>query len=105
MLPTRRTVWCLSTQASFHNIHSRFGSENQQILQWETLGAKNDSNYCKFSIAHVGHSVRRSIVAALTAQYPGIYTNENIALVSTHQHSGVGGCGLFNQLSSNKFTN
>lgn len=35
--------------------------------------------------------IRRSVVAALTAQYPGIYTDENIALVSTHQHSGVGG--------------
>lgn len=35
--------------------------------------------------------IRRSIVSALISQYPGIYTNENIALVSTHQHSGVGG--------------
>lgn len=35
--------------------------------------------------------VRRSIVANLTALYPGIYTNDNIALGSTHQHSGVGG--------------
>lgn len=35
--------------------------------------------------------VRRSIVAALSAQYPGLYTNDNIALSSTHQHSGVGG--------------
>ena len=35
--------------------------------------------------------IRRSIVNQLAALYPGIYTNTNIALVSTHQHSGVGG--------------
>ena len=35
--------------------------------------------------------VRRSIVGNITNQFPGIYTNENIAFVGTHQHSGVGG--------------
>ena len=35
--------------------------------------------------------VRRSIVSELSAQYPGVYTNDNIAFVGTHQHSGVGG--------------
>jgi len=35
--------------------------------------------------------VRRSIVNKLTGQFSGIYTNENIAFVGTHQHSGVGG--------------
>jgi neutral ceramidase len=35
--------------------------------------------------------VRRSIVEQLSSQYPGVYTNENIAFVGTHQHSGVGG--------------
>lgn len=35
--------------------------------------------------------VRRSIVAELSALYPGLYNNANIALGSTHQHSGVGG--------------
>lgn len=35
--------------------------------------------------------IRRSIVNQLSSQFPGLYTNENIALVSTHQHSGVGG--------------
>lgn len=35
--------------------------------------------------------VRRSIVDQLSSQFPGIYTNENIAFVGTHQHSGVGG--------------
>ena len=35
--------------------------------------------------------VRRSIVGNITNQFSGIYTNENIAFVGTHQHSGVGG--------------
>lgn len=35
--------------------------------------------------------IRRSIVSQLSSQFPGVYTNDNIALVSTHQHSGVGG--------------
>ncbi|KAI0733823.1 Neutral/alkaline nonlysosomal ceramidase [Fomitopsis betulina] len=35
--------------------------------------------------------IRRSIVDRLSLEYPGIYTQENIALSSTHAHSGVGG--------------
>lgn len=35
--------------------------------------------------------IRRSIVANLSATYPDLYNNANIALISTHQHSGVGG--------------
>jgi neutral ceramidase len=35
--------------------------------------------------------VRRSIVDQLSSEFPGVYTNENIAFVGTHQHSGVGG--------------
>ncbi|KAK2463027.1 hypothetical protein APHAL10511_004682 [Amanita phalloides] len=35
--------------------------------------------------------VRRTIVSLLSAQYPGLYDDQNIAFVGTHQHSGVGG--------------
>ncbi|KAG7441035.1 Neutral/alkaline nonlysosomal ceramidase [Guyanagaster necrorhizus] len=42
-------------------------------------------------IAMGDSGVRRSIVAELTDLYPGVYTNENIAMIGTHQHSGVGG--------------
>lgn len=35
--------------------------------------------------------VRRSIVQELSSLYPGLYNDDNIALVGTHQHSGVGG--------------
>ena len=42
-------------------------------------------------IAMGDSGVRRSIVQELSAQYPGIYTNDNIAFAGTHQHAGVGG--------------
>ncbi|KAF9525003.1 Neutral/alkaline nonlysosomal ceramidase [Crepidotus variabilis] len=42
-------------------------------------------------IAMGDSGVRRAIVSQLTSKYPGVYTNENIAFVGTHQHSGVGG--------------
>ena len=35
--------------------------------------------------------IRRSIVSALSAKYPKLYNDNNIALVSTHSHAGVGG--------------
>ncbi|OCH91072.1 Neutral/alkaline nonlysosomal ceramidase [Obba rivulosa] len=56
--------------------------------------ASNSSNrvvYINADIAMGDTGVRRSIVSALSSQFPGLYTNENIALGSTHQHSGVGG--------------
>jgi neutral ceramidase len=42
-------------------------------------------------IAMGDSGVRRSIVAELSSQFPGVYTDDNIAFVGTHQHSGVGG--------------
>ncbi|KAI0764296.1 Neutral/alkaline nonlysosomal ceramidase [Trametes elegans] len=56
--------------------------------------ASNSSNRVVFinaDIAMGDTGIRRSIVAALSSEFPGLYTNENIALSSTHQHSGVGG--------------
>ncbi|PAV23091.1 Neutral alkaline nonlysosomal ceramidase [Pyrrhoderma noxium] len=56
--------------------------------------ADNPSNRILFinsDIAMGDTGVRRTIVSSLTSLYPGIYTNENIAFVGTHQHSGVGG--------------
>lgn len=49
------------------------------------------SNSILSDIAFGDSGVRRGIVDALSAAYPGVYTNENIALVGTHSHSGVGG--------------
>ncbi|KAF8993031.1 Neutral/alkaline nonlysosomal ceramidase [Cyathus striatus] len=56
--------------------------------------ASSPSNRIVFinaDIAMGDTGVRRSIVSQLSSQYPGLYTNENIAFVGTHQHSGVGG--------------
>ncbi|KAA1470483.1 Neutral/alkaline nonlysosomal ceramidase [Dentipellis sp. KUC8613] len=56
--------------------------------------ASNSSNRVVFinaDIAMGDTGVRRSIVSQLSSLYPGLYDNTNIALVSTHQHSGVGG--------------
>lgn len=35
--------------------------------------------------------VRRSIVAQITKDFPGVYDDTNVAFIGTHQHSGVGG--------------
>ncbi|KAF8922013.1 Neutral/alkaline nonlysosomal ceramidase [Mucidula mucida] len=35
--------------------------------------------------------IRRSIVSRLSTLYPGLYSDTNVALIGTHQHSGVGG--------------
>lgn len=35
--------------------------------------------------------VRRSIIARLSAEFPGLYNDQNVALVGTHSHAGVGG--------------
>jgi neutral ceramidase len=45
----------------------------------------------QLDIAMGDTGIRRSIVSQLSSMFPGVYTNTNIALVGTHQHSGVGG--------------
>ena len=40
-------------------------------------------------IAMGDEGVRRNIVAELSSQFPGVYTNENIAFVGTHQVRGI----------------
>lgn len=66
----------------------------QRSRAWIIADVMNPSNRVVFinaDIAMGDTGIRRSIVSQLSSQFPGIYTNENIALVSTHQHSGVGG--------------
>ncbi|OBZ65816.1 Neutral ceramidase [Grifola frondosa] len=66
----------------------------QRSRAWIIADASEPSNRVVFinaDIAMGDTGVRRSIVSALSSEFPGLYTNENIALVSTHQHSGVGG--------------
>lgn len=42
-------------------------------------------------IAMGDSGVRRSIVSQLSSLYPGVYTDDNVAFVGTHQHAGIGG--------------
>jgi neutral ceramidase len=42
-------------------------------------------------IAFGDSGIRRSIVSELSRLFPGVYSDRNIAIVSTHQHAGVGG--------------
>ncbi|EIN06637.1 Neutral/alkaline nonlysosomal ceramidase [Punctularia strigosozonata HHB-11173 SS5] len=59
------------------------------------IADQSDSNnrivFINADIAMGDTGVRRSIVGNLSALYPGVYDNTNIAFVGTHQHSGVGG--------------
>jgi neutral ceramidase len=42
-------------------------------------------------IAFGDTGIRRSILSNLADLYPGVYTESNVGIVSTHQHAGVGG--------------
>ena len=46
--------------------------------------------------------IRRAIIAALKAKYGDLYNDSNVAIIGTHQHSGVGGFleNLLPQLTS-----
>jgi hypothetical protein len=48
-------------------------------------------SFLVIDIAMGDSGTRRSIVSQLSSAFPGVYTNDNIAFVGTHQHSGVGG--------------
>src|SRR6266850_815837 len=47
--------------------------------------------FWRSDIAFGDTGIRRSILSKLAKLYPGVYTGKNVAIVSTHQHSGVGG--------------
>ncbi|KAH9965463.1 Neutral/alkaline nonlysosomal ceramidase [Russula dissimulans] len=56
--------------------------------------ASNSSNRFVFinaDIAFGDTGIRRSIISNLASLFPGVYDEKNVAIVSTHQHSGVGG--------------
>ncbi|KAL0061431.1 hypothetical protein AAF712_011725 [Marasmius tenuissimus] len=57
----------------------------------EAASSNNRIVFINSDIAMGDTGVRRSIVARLSSEFPGVYTNENIAFVGTHQHAGVGG--------------
>ncbi|KAJ6571882.1 Neutral/alkaline nonlysosomal ceramidase [Mycena capillaripes] len=53
--------------------------------------AANRIVFVNADIAMGDTGVRRAILAALAAKYGTLYTAQNVAISSTHQHSGVGG--------------
>ena len=72
--------------------------------------ASNSSNRIVFlntDTAMGDSGIRRGILAALEQQFPGVYSESNVAVVGTHQHSGVGGYleNLLPQVTSLGFVN
>ncbi|KIJ45376.1 hypothetical protein M422DRAFT_46823 [Sphaerobolus stellatus SS14] len=56
--------------------------------------ADNPSNrvlFLNLDTAMGDSGIHRGILAALQKQFPGVYSESNVAVVGTHQHSGVGG--------------
>jgi neutral ceramidase len=77
--PSRRTDLFSSTLVS-QNLHFPFARLTLII----TPRTRSD-------IAFGDTGIRRSILSNLADLYPGVYTETNVAIVSTHQHAGVGG--------------
>ncbi|KAF7316474.1 Neutral ceramidase [Mycena indigotica] len=57
----------------------------------ETGNTANRIVFINADIAMGDTGIRRAILAKLAAKYGSLYTAQNFALSSTHQHSGVGG--------------
>lgn len=72
--------------------------------------ASNPSNRVLFLNLDIGmgdSGIRRGILAELQQQFPGVYSETNVATVGTHQHSGAGGYleNLLPQVTSLGFVN
>lgn len=77
----------------------------QRSRAWIVADASNPEERFVFinaDIAMGDTGIRRSILAQLEELYPGVYNTANVALSSTHSHSGVGGYleNLLPQLTS-----
>ncbi|KDR69911.1 hypothetical protein GALMADRAFT_255768 [Galerina marginata CBS 339.88] len=70
-------------------LHMR--QRSRAFIVADAAAPSNRIVFINADIAMGDSGVRRSIVAQLTSQFPGVYTNDNIAFIGTHQHSGVGG--------------
>ena len=82
----------------------------QRARAFVVAEAYNTSNRILFlntDIAMGDSGIRRGILAALDQQFPGVYSESNVAVVGTHQHSGVGGYleNLLPQVTSLGFVN
>ncbi|KAF8959977.1 Neutral/alkaline nonlysosomal ceramidase [Flammula alnicola] len=70
-------------------LHMR--ERSRAFIVADAAAPSNRIVFINADIAMGDSGVRRSIVSQLSSQFPGIYTDANIAFVGTHQHSGVGG--------------
>jgi neutral ceramidase len=82
----------------------------QRARAFVVAEASNSTNrilFLNIDIAMGDSGVRRGILKALEEQFPGVYTESNVAVVGTHQHSGVGGYleNLLPQVTSQGFVN
>ena len=76
--PSSRVLF-INAGSSFLSIPSRFTTLSTDGISFRSDIAMGDTG------------VRRTIVSELSSQFPGLYSDSNIAFVGTHQHSGVGG--------------
>ncbi|KAK7053720.1 Neutral/alkaline nonlysosomal ceramidase [Favolaschia claudopus] len=68
--------------------------QRQRARAWiigETGATANRVVFVNADIAMGDTGIRRAILAALSAKYGNLYNAQNVAISSTHQHSGVGG--------------
>ncbi|KAJ3499990.1 hypothetical protein NLJ89_g9990 [Agrocybe chaxingu] len=70
-------------------LHMR--ERSRAFIVADAAAPNNRIVFINADIAMGDTGVRRSIVAQLSSQFPGVYTDTNIAFVSTHSHAGVGG--------------
>ncbi|GJJ09910.1 hypothetical protein Clacol_004134 [Clathrus columnatus] len=73
----------------------------------ESANSSNRIVFLNIDTAMGDSGIRRGILAALEQEIPGVYNENNVAVVGTHQHSGVGGYleNLLPQLTSLGFVN
>jgi neutral ceramidase len=72
-------------------LHMRQRSRAFIVAASSSTSATDRFVFVNADIAMGDSGVRRSIVAQVSALFPGLYDDKNIAFVGTHQHSGVGG--------------
>lgn len=73
----------------------------------ESANSSNRVLFLNIDTAMGDSGIRRGILAALEEQLPGFYNENNVAVVGTHQHSGVGGYleNLLPQITALGFVN
>jgi Neutral/alkaline non-lysosomal ceramidase, N-terminal len=102
VLLSNRLVRSLSLSQRIANEAVHLLSQNLPIHQTESssstlVGSPYSSESAKLcsrdqpDLAMGDSGIRRAVVAKLSSLYPGVYTDNNIGLVGTHQHAGVGG--------------